>query len=914
MPSRLSAERWRVVIPYLDAALELEGDRRAEWLDTLRREDPALAEDVTALLQKQESLDAQGFLDGRADARSLPPSMAGQVLGAYTLREQIGEGGMGSVWRAERTDGRYRASAAVKLLNPSLLGREGEGRFRREGSILARLHHPHIAQLVDAGVSSSGQPYLVLEHVDGERIDRSCDERALSVEARLRLFLDVLAAVAHAHANLVVHRDLKPSNVMVGSDGRVKLLDFGIAKLLEREPDETATQSEGAPFMTPQYAAPEQLTGGDVSTATDVYALGALLYLLLTGRHPSGSDTGSPAELVRAIVEAEPARASDAVRLDRPGEDTAAERAARRASTPKKLASALRGDLDNIVATALKKRPAERYATVAALAADLCAHLALQPVSARPDSLRYRAGCFLRRHRLAASVGTLLVLTLVGGLAATSWQYVRAQREAARARAVTDFLIRLFEASSEERPQSEKVTVREILDEGARRLDADLADQPALQANLLGVMGRVYTSLGFYEPAGDLLERSQTLLRRQPRTDDADLARVLSDLSSVRRSQGAYDGAIALARESLDRQRTAYGGDHDDIPVTLHRMGSALLEAGRPTEAAPLFQEALAMRRRLHGNAHRGVVSSLMSLAVVSFDGGDYATAESQLREALAIARTLPGDSHVLPAAMANLAAVMRQRGHNAEAIGLLDEALQLFRARLGDRHPELAPFLRMLATTLRDVGRTREAAETFERTLEIERASLGAEHHEVAKTIHDLADLLREEGRFARAEVHYRECLAILAKTLPPGHVHVGRATTSLGLVLVDQGEHVEAESSFRRALSILSGGLPAGHDLIAKAQIGLGRALVGQKRRLAEAQALLAAGTDVYRGKFGADDVRTAEALLALAQCRMAQGHAQEARALARESLPALLKTFGQDHERTRNARRLSSGPSRP
>jgi eukaryotic-like serine/threonine-protein kinase len=911
MQERLSPERWRVVIPYLDRALELDGGQRDSWLLALREEDAALAGDVATLLEKHARLDAQGYLDEGVDGGGRRTSLAGQVLGAYTLREQIGQGGMGSVWLADRTDGRYQGAAAVKLLNPSLLGREGEGRFRREGSILARLRHPNIAQLIDAGVSPAGQPYLVLEHVDGQRIDSYCDDRKLPVEARVRQFLDVLSAVAHAHANLVVHRDLKPSNVMVGADGRVKLLDFGIAKLVGLEPGEaTALTGDGAQVMTPQYAAPEQLAGGDVSTATDVYALGALLYLLVTGCHPSGSETGSPAELIRAIVETEPARPSEAALLEVPDADTAEERASCRSATPKKLVAALRGDLDNIVAKALKKAPSERYATVEALAADLRAHLAHQVVGARADSLRYRASRFLRRHRLATSVGALLVLTLVGGLAATSWQYVRAQREAARAHAVTDFLIRLFELSSERRPQSEKVTAREILDQGTRRLDADLADQPALQANLLGVMGRVYSSLGFYEPAGDLLERSLTLLRRQHRGDDADLARVLSELSTVRNSQGEYDRAIALARESVDMQRRVHGGDHPEISVTLQRLGEAELDAGRPAEAAPIFQEALAMRRRLYGNAHPEVVSSLIALTNLNFETGDYALAEAQAREALAIARTISGDSYpVLPLSIANLAAVVRTRGRNAEAITLLDEALKLFRARLGEEHPELAPFMRTLAAALQDVGRTSEAAETFERTLQIERASLGAEHPEVAKTTHDLADLLREEGRFAEAEVHYRDCLAILGKSLPPNHVHVGRATTSLGLVLVDQGRYAEAESSLRRALSILEAGLPPGHDLTAKAQIGLGRALLGQGRRLAEAQGLLAAATDVYRAKFGADDVRTAEAGLALADCLMARGRPQEARALARESLPALVKAFGDSHERTRHARKLSS-----
>jgi serine/threonine-protein kinase len=369
MPARLSPERWRVVIPYLDRALELEGTQRQAWMSSLREEDGALADDVAALLEKHARLDAQGYLEEGAAGGAPRPSLAGQVLGAYTLREQIGQGGMGSVWLADRTDGRYQGAAAVKLLNPSLLGREGEGRFRREGSILARLRHPHIAQLIDAGVSPSGQPYLVLEHVDGQRIDRYCDAHALPVEARLRLFLDVLAAVAHAHANLVVHRDLKPSNVMVGADGRVKLLDFGIAKLVGLEPGEaTALTSTGARLMTPQYAAPEQLTGGDVTTATDVYALGALLYVLLTGRHPAGGETRSPAELVRAIVDTEPVRPSDAAVQERPDLPAPSEVAALRGTTPRKLASALRGDLDNIVAKALRKSTSERYATVGALA------------------------------------------------------------------------------------------------------------------------------------------------------------------------------------------------------------------------------------------------------------------------------------------------------------------------------------------------------------------------------------------------------------------------------------------------------------------------------------------------------------------------------------------------------------------
>jgi eukaryotic-like serine/threonine-protein kinase len=355
---------------------------------------------------------------------------------------------MGTVWLARRSDGRFEGYAAVKLLNASLVGREGEDRFRREGTILARLTHPSIARLIDAGVSAIGQPYLVLEYVRGEHIDRYCDERALDVSARIRLFLDVLTAVAHAHANLVVHRDIKPSNVLVPTNAdavaatgarpatHVKLLDFGIAKLLEHEPD-SQTMS-----LTPEYAAPEQLTGRSVTTATDVYSLGVLLYLLLSGRHPAGRGLLSPAELISRIVDTETPRLSDAVTMDMPantrdGADiipsTPAAVAACRSTTQEKLRHTLRGDLDTILAKAMKKDPAERYPSVGAFADDLLRYLEERPIAARPDSLAYRALKFTRRNRMSMALAAAVLIALIGGLIGTVTQARRATRQAALA-------------------------------------------------------------------------------------------------------------------------------------------------------------------------------------------------------------------------------------------------------------------------------------------------------------------------------------------------------------------------------------------------------------------------------------------------------------------------------------------------
>jgi len=402
-------ERWRAVSPHLDRALELSGSERETWLATLRAQDAQLAADVQALLDERDAVSREGFLEGGAGPLPGQASLAGQVVGAYTLVSLIGQGGMGSVWLARRSDGRFEGQAAVKLLNAERVGPAGEGRFKREGSILARLTHPNIARLIDAGLSPFGPPYLVLEHVEGQHVDRYCDERSLGVAARVALFLDVLAAVAHAHANLIVHRDIKPSNVLVGAFGQVKLLDFGIAKLLEDEHDPgtgAVLTRDGARPLTPEYAAPEQVTGGQITTATDVYALGVLLYVLLSGRHPAGAALRSPAELLRAVVDEEPRRLSDAAGETRtlPAE-TSGENAARRGATPERLRRILRGDLDNVVAKALKKEPQQRYASVTALADDLRRYLAHEPVSARPDTLAYRAAKFVRRHRPELVVG-----------------------------------------------------------------------------------------------------------------------------------------------------------------------------------------------------------------------------------------------------------------------------------------------------------------------------------------------------------------------------------------------------------------------------------------------------------------------------------------------------------------------------
>lgn len=511
--------RWQRLSPLLDELLDMEATARTARLAALRDLEPELAAELERLLAQDAELEAQGFLAQPA----LPPTLSavvalpGQTVGAYRLEREIGHGGMGSVWLARRTDGRFEGQVAIKFLTTGLLGQGDAARFAREGQILARLTHPHIARLIDAGVAQDGlQPYLVLEYVeDGLPIDRFCESRQLDTAQRITLFLDVLAAVAHAHNRLILHRDLKPGNILVDRQGQVKLLDFGIAKLLgdSTQPAEATelTRQAGRAF-TPQFAAPEQVQGGEVSTATDVYALGVLLYLLLSGgKHPTAGATRVEAQALdrlRAVVEEEPKRLSDQLRSQ--GE-------ARRARE-------LRGDLDTICAKALKKRPSERYENAAALAEDLRRWLQHEPIAARPDSRSYRLAKFLRRHYLGVAAGSVAALGLSTGIGLALWKAHEAQTQRTQAEGLIEFML------GDLRKKLEPVGRLDVLDAvgdkalgyyNAQDLARSDADSLGRRARALHLMGEIAEKRGKMQEAEqrfkEAAESTAELLARDPK-------------------------------------------------------------------------------------------------------------------------------------------------------------------------------------------------------------------------------------------------------------------------------------------------------------------------------------------------------------------------------------------------------------
>jgi serine/threonine protein kinase/Tfp pilus assembly protein PilF len=818
---RLSADRWRTLSPFLDEALEIANGERAAWLASIRARDAVLAADLQLLLSEHDALNESRFLEGTVPLAPDPaPSMEGQILGAYRLLSLIGQGGMGTVWLAERCDGRFEGRAAVKLLNIGSFGRAGEERFRREGTILARLTHPHIAHLIDAGVSMTGQPYLVLEHVDGQRIDCYCDEHALGVEARLRLFLDVLEAVAHAHANLIVHRDIKPANVIVSVDGQVKLLDFGIAKLLEGDAtrgdsatDTSALTREAGAALTPEYAAPEQLAGGPVTTATDVYALGVLLYVLLSGQHPAGAAVRSPAPLMRAIVDEAPRRLSDAVVGRTEAPDALTRHAARCGTTPARLRRTLRGDLDIIVAKALKKNAVERYASVSALADDLRRVLHQEPISARQDSLGYRAATFVRRHVRGVMTFAAVVLLLSGSTAFYTIRLAterdRAQREAAKAAKVSEVLTGLLSGADPiaSRATQDGPTVRSLLDAGADQVQRDLVGQPEAQAEILTLMGRLYRRYGAYDKAQHLLEQALASGRTAFGPEHVRVAQTLNDLGALLMEKGNYATAEPTLEQALSMRRQLLGREHGDVAVTLVELGRVYQDQGFNDRAEPLQREALAIRRTVLGEEHRETAVSLSDVASVLRLKGDLSGAESLLRQSFELNRKTRGEGHPNTAtAMHDLALIAAARGNYPAAESMFRQVLEMHRKTMGDRHPILATTLNNLSRVLLAQKRPDEAVAALQDAVGIARAALGNDHQLVAIYTINLASLSLTRKQPAAAESLLREGLRIrtLAPRLVPSRRRtfseddwsIGATKSLLGASLVALARYDEAEA----------------------------------------------------------------------------------------------------------------------
>jgi serine/threonine-protein kinase len=912
--STFDPERWRILSPYLDQILDLPEDERAGWLAEQGKRDPELAADLQGLLDEHRALDGEQFLASGFGAPPAQPALMGRTVGAYTLDSPIGQGGMGSVWLARRSDGRFERLVAVKFLNLALMGREGEERFKREGRILGRLTHPHIADLVDAGVSSIGQPYLVLEHVEGDHIDRHCDGRALGVTARVRLFLDVLAAVAHAHANLVVHRDIKPSNVLVTTTGQVKLLDFGIAKLLEEgSPGGVVTDMTrgGARPMTPEYAAPEQVIGGPVTTGTDLYGLGLLLYVLLTGQHPAGQGPSSTAEMLKAIIETEPPRPSDVVTSTRIAPQAIAANASNRAATPHALSRTLRGDLDTIVGKALRKEPRERYAAVTALADDLRHWLAHEPIAARPASRTYRAAKFVRRYRTAVALSAVAVVAAAGGVAGTVIQArtARVQRDFAlrqlsRAEAINDLNAFLL---SDAAPSGKPFTVNDLLERAERIVERQKDPDAASRVQLLTSIGQQYTSQDEDARATRVLARAYELSRAV--TDPSARARAACALASVLARGSDQARAEPLFQESLR--------ELPDTPQYLPDRAYCLLRGGEVARHRGAAQEAIARvseaQRLLQQSPYRSELrdlGALMELAESYRNAGQDREASATFEEASArMTRLGRDDTQRAGTLFNNWGLSLGALGRPLEAEKAFHRAIDISRDERGEE--AVSPMLLVnYARALREVGRLDEAADYAERGYAKARRS--DDQVVINQSFLVRAAIYRARGDWKRAEEMLWEVEPLLRQNLPPGHVAFSALALQQALNAQAAGNPGAALDFANRAIAIAEASIGAGGS----GSIYLPTALM--RRAGIEIQLLRPgdAASDARRALEilqkssppGALSSVLGSANLALAQALQAQGRPDEARAAARTALEHFQITLGPDHADTRTARQLA------
>jgi serine/threonine-protein kinase len=816
----LTPERWSQIEAICHAALQRNLEDRPAFLDEACAGDRDLrneADSLLGLLAAEPEFLETPLLQladfARADAGRREVQIAD--LGRYRVIRPLGHGGMGDVFLAVREG--LDQHVALKVVRRGMDSDEVLRRFQQERQILASLHHPNIAHLLDGGVTADGRPYFVMEYVEGEPIDIYCDHHRLGIPDRLRLVTTVCAAVQHAHGHLVVHRDIKPGNILVTADGVPKLLDFGIGKVLSPTGDGGAETRSDVRLLTPEYASPEQVRGERVTTATDVHGLGVLLFRLLTGRAPFLTDGRSREELERAICTEEPPRPS------RLAEGSSARR--------------LAGDLDIIVLKALRKEPARRYASASALAEDLQRYLDGRPVAARPDTFRYRAAKFVRRNPWGVSAAAVAGASIAAFTVVTSLHSRQMERERDQALEVQGFLLESFGARGADQSPDAPLVARELLSQQAATLEFAYEDRPPLRAAMLQVLADANERLGLYDTAEPLAREALALRRRDPDAEAVDLAgalgmlgwirvqqgalgeadsllngavtefrragpggrrglaRALNDLGVLRQKQGDLDGAEAALREALEIRTRYFARDARAIGITANNVAAVHYGRGNYAEAAAQFERARDAMRRTLGPDHQRTAIAQSNLATIRSILGDWAAAEQELRALLERHTRVQGRGHpVTLRVMESLATALSYQGKSAEALPLAREALAAREGEQGPSHAQTGLTLRLLSTVLSASGAHDEAVATANRSLAILRGAYGPMHTEVGQALSVLARAERRRGQVIRANQLQREAIAVLDSVAGRGHPLAIAERVRLAEVLNQDGQYQEA------------------------------------------------------------------------------------------------------------------------
>ncbi|HEY6291581.1 MAG TPA: tetratricopeptide repeat protein, partial [Terriglobia bacterium] len=791
MSAEEEPDRWQRLEALFFEALDLEPSARPLFLDQACGGDTDLRLEVQSLLSSSERTLADLRHPVDEAAREIVQDKVGHRIGPYAVVKLLGEGGMGQVYLASRADEQYQRQVAIKLMHAGF-GRSSEllRRFRAERQILANLDHPNIARLLDGGITPEGSPYLVMEYIDGIAIDEYCRRYPFSTSERLQLFRTACAAVEYAHRNLVVHRDIKPGNILVTEEGIPKLLDFGIAKLLDPEKYDRTLASTVATerLMTPEYASPEQVRGEPVTTATDVYALGVLLYELLTGRPPFRLETASPLEAARIICEQEPLRPSTASRTNP-------------SLTPLETRE-LRGDLDNIILKAMRKEPERRYPSVAQLSEDVRRYLKGYPVEAADRVWRYRAGKFVRRHKAAIAIAAMMAMAMVAFAIGMALLARRASQERLTAQREAQFLTSIFQAATPDQARGKEVTARELLDQGAKRIDRELNTDPLLQATMLDNVGRAYDALGLYSQAQPLMERAYNLRRRTLGRENLDVAATADGLATTLRLENQYQKAEPLFRQSLEIRRQMLGDHSELVAESLTNLGECFYLENKDAEAESVLRKALAIPRNPDTDSGAGTRNYL---ALELFRKGDYREATRLLQEAVEIDRRTDGaDGPNYADSLHNLAGAFIREGDLIDAAAMDRQALALLRKTLGNDHPDLGYTLNNLGWVLVEQGDWPDADPFLREDLTLVHQHFGDKDPRMVAPLDNWARLLQAKGDYAEAEQYYRRALELLQETGGTENWNVAQVLANLGVLQLDRGNYTGAERYARQALEM--------------------------------------------------------------------------------------------------------------
>jgi eukaryotic-like serine/threonine-protein kinase len=796
----VNTSRWKHIKQVFEEACLKQESERTGFLDVACASDSELRGEVESLLR---SLTESGtFLeppDMDPEARTAldlnSDHYIGRQVGTYRITKVLGYGGMGAVYEAVRDDGQFQKRVAIKLVRPAAYSKELIERFQQERRALARLEHPNIATLVDGGTTDEGVPYFVMEFVDGIPLDEYCEEKKLSVADRLDLFRLVCAAVQYAHQNLLVHRDIKPGNILVTPNGTPKLLDFGIAKFLneahQTEPSEVTRV--GLRFITLEYASPEQIKGEPVTTTSDVYSLGVLLYKVLTGRSPYNFKTRLPHEMTRVVCEEQPPKPSTTSK-HRPSEML-------QSIPSEKLRRQLAGDLDNIILKALQKEPHRRYSSVEQFAEDIRRHREGLPVLARPDTVRYRTAKFVQRHRFAVGAAAVLIIAILGGAAATLWQANKAKKEAAKAEQISNFLQEML-SSADPAKSGKDVTVVQTLDRAVERVERELVLQPEVAASLLHTIGETYLGLGQYVQAERELKKSLFLRHQIFGSEHEEISTVLHSLAFLEQLRGNQQGADSLYQQAIAMYKGSGASLDIRYAAMLSDYSTLLREMRLPDKALHFIQEATEIHKSTGGKDTKEYAVLLTNLGGALQDTRQFRAADSVFRVALELMKEKLGENHIdVAQAINNFAFVLLNENKTAEAESLFRQSLDIRKKVLGENHPEVALALSNLAGIVLKRNDFNEAEQLSLKALNLYRNTVNPDNLRLTSSLVFLGRIENMRGNGEKAERFLTEALLIRRKALPSGHYGILAVEAELGKAYALQHRYNEAEQLLKQA-----------------------------------------------------------------------------------------------------------------